>query len=337
MTRRGLSVLLLFVVSLAGCTRVSNLIPDPTPSAFRIVSYNAEWLFDGVADPAGSPWASPAAAQEHLEDVAEALRQLSANYISLAEVENAEMLSKLNALLGNAYTPIFVQGTDTSTGQDVAALSAIAPLRAPSRTENRVAYPVPGSSLACSTGTKGVSKHYVAELDLYGTPITILGAHFLAYPDRCERSIEREAQATVIANLAREAISHGREVIVLGDLNDFDGAAIDAAGNRPSSQVLSILKNLDPAVEGDELVNVCATLPQDDRYTDWYDRDGDGIDDGTREHSQIDFILVSRGLAERIAYVTLAHSTPAGAVSDHWPVVLDLSLSSEVATTTPVP
>jgi hypothetical protein len=335
MTRRGLSVLVLFVVSLAGCTRVSNLIPDPTPSAFRIVAYNAEWLFDGVADPAESPWASPAAAQEHLEDVAEALRQLNANYISLAEVENAEMLSKLNALLGDAYTPIFVQGTDTSTGQDVAALSALAPLQAPSRTESRVPYPVPGSSLACGTGTKGVSKHYVAELDLYGTPTTILGAHFLAYPDRCSRSIEREAQATVIANLAREAISHGREVIVLGDLNDFDAATPDVAGNKPISQVLALLKDLDPATAGDELVNVCATLTQEDRYTDWYDRDKDGVDDGKSERSQIDFILVSRGLAEHIAYVTIAHTTPAGAVSDHWPIVLDLSIPSEIASATP--
>lgn len=335
MTRWGLSVLLLFVVSLAGCTRVSNLIPDPTPSAFRIVAFNTEWLFDGVADPDESPWASPAAAQEHLEAVADALRPLNADYIGLAEVENAEMLSKLNALLGNAYTPIFVQGTDTSTGQDVAALSALAPLQAASRTENRVAYPVPGSSLACGTGTKGVSKHYVVELDLYGTPTTILGAHFLAYPDRCERSIEREAQATVLANLAREAISRGREVIVLGDLNDFDGATLDAAGSKPISKVLAILKNPDPATEGDELANVCATLPQEDRYSDWYDRDGDGIDDGTREHSQIDYILVSRGLVERVAYVTIAHTTPAGAVSDHWPVVMDLTIPAEAASTSP--
>jgi endonuclease/exonuclease/phosphatase family metal-dependent hydrolase len=335
MTRRGLSVLVLFVVSLAGCTRVSNLIPDPTPSAFRIVAYNAEWLFDGVADPAESPWASPAAAQEHLEDVAEALRQLSANYISLAEVENAEMLSKLNALLGSAYTPIFVQGTDTSTGQDVAALSTLAPLQAPSRTRNRVAYPVPGSSLACGSGDSGVSKHYVAELDLYGTPITILGVHFRAFPESCKESAQREAQATVIANLAREAISSGREVIVLGDLNDFDGAALDAAGNTPSSQVLSILKNIDPTVESDELVNVCATLPQEERYSDWYDRDGDGIDDGRLEHSQIDYILVSRGLAERVAYVAIAHTTPASAVSDHWPVVMDLTIPAAIATSTP--
>jgi len=327
-------LLFLGVLFLSGSARASELVPVAAASTFRIVAFNAEWLFDGVNDSIDH-WGTPARAQQHLEAVADVLRPLDADYISLAEVENADMLSKLNVLLGGAYTPIFVQGTDTSTGQDVAALSTLTPRQAPDRTDERVNYPVAGSFLSCGAGDTGVSKHYVAEFDLQGTPVTIIGAHFLAYPDRCSRSIEREAQATVLANLARDAISRGREVIVLGDLNDFDGAALDAAGNKPSSQVLSILKNLDSAAEGDELVNVCATLPQEDRYSDWYDRDGDGIDDGKLEHSQIDFILVSRRLSQRIAYVTIAHTTPAGAVSDHWPIVLDLSLSAEVAATAP--
>jgi endonuclease/exonuclease/phosphatase family metal-dependent hydrolase len=150
-------------------------------------------------------------------------------------------------------------------------------------------------------------------------------------PDRCDRSIQREAQATVLADLARDALAAGRNVIVLGDLNDFDGATLDVAGSRPSSQVLSILKNLDPATEGDELVNVCARLPQSERYTNWYDRDDDGIDDGVREHSQIDFILVSRGLADRIHYVAIDHTAPAGEVSDHWPIVVDFALGTDIA------
>ncbi len=334
MARRGLCLLVLGALFLAGCARASDLVPVAAASTFRIVAFNAEWLFDGVSDSIDH-WGTPARAQQHLEAVADVLRPLDADYISLAEVENADMLSRLNALLGGAYTPLFVQGTDSSTGQDVAALSTLTPTRTPDRTDERVNYPVAGSFLSCGAGDTGVSKNYWAEFDLQGTPVTIIGAHFLAYPDRCSRSIEREAQATVLANLAREAISRGREVIVLGDLNDFDGAALDAAGNKPSSQVLSILKNLDPAAEGDELVNVCATLPQEDRYTDWYDRNGNGIDDGKLEHSQIDFILVSHGLAERIAYVTIAHATPAGAVSDHWPIVMDLTIPAAVASTAP--
>ncbi|MCX6092105.1 MAG: endonuclease/exonuclease/phosphatase family protein [Candidatus Bipolaricaulota bacterium] len=330
--KRLLLLPILGVLLLSGCTRAADLVLPPAASTFRVVAFNAEWLFDGVNDSIDH-WGSPARAQAHLEGVADVLRPLDADYIGLAEVEDAGMLSKLDALLGNGYSQIFVQGTDTSTGQDVAALSTLTPLQAPSRTDERVAYPVAGSLLTCGSGTYAVSKNYRADFDLAGTPVTIIGAHFLAYPDRCDRSIQREAQATVLANLAREALARGREVIVLGDLNDFDPAAFDAAENRPSSRVLSILKDLDPSVEGDELVNVCAALPQEDRYTDWYDRNGNGIDDGAREHSQIDFILVSRGLADRVAYVTIAHTTAAGAVSDHWPIVMDLTIPAEVAVT----
>ncbi len=334
MVRRASFLLALALPFLVGSAQASDVVAAPDAPVFRIVAFNAEWLFDGVDDSIDH-WGSPERAQQHLEDVADSLRTLDADYISLEEVENADMLGRLNALLGGAYSPIFVQGTDTSTGQDVAALSALLPERAAERTDERVAYPIAGSLLSCGTGTSGVSKNYWVNLDLQGTPVTIIGTHLLAYPDRCSRSIEREAQATVLADLARDAVSRGREIILLGDLNDFDGAAPDAAGNKPGSRVLALLKNLDPARDGDELVNVCAALPQEERYTDWYDRNGNGIDDGKIEHSQIDFILVSPALAERVSYVSIAHTTAAGEVSDHWPIVMDLAIPAELASATP--
>jgi len=323
-------VLLLGLGLFSACAYGFDSVPAPAPSTFRMVAFNAEWLFDGIADSIDN-WGSPAKAEQHLEDVAAVLAPLDANYISLAEVEDAAILARLNDLLGAVYTPIFVQGTDTSTGQDVAALSMLVPVQSPSRTDERIAYPIAGSTLTCGKGSSAVSKNYVAEVDLAGIPVTIIGTHLLAYPDRCDRSVQREAQATVLADQAREALARGREVILLGDLNDFDGAAPDAAGNRPSSKVLTILKDLDPATPGDELANACGSLPQNERYTDWYDRNGNGIDDGAREHSQIDYVLVSQGLADRISYVTIAHTTRAGAVSDHWPIVVDFALPTDVA------
>jgi len=212
-------------------------VPIPAPSTFRVVAFNAEWLFDGVND-AIDHWGCPALSRRHLEAVAAALRPLEADYISLAEVEDAAMLSRLNALRGGTYTPIIIQGKDTSTCQDVAALSLLPP-QAATRVDERVGFPVAGSALRCGGGTAGVSKNYCADFDPAGTAITIIGVHFLACSDRCGRSIEREAQAVVIRNLALEALLRGREVILLGDFNDFDGATPDAAENRPISQVFS--------------------------------------------------------------------------------------------------
>lgn len=338
MKRRSLCPLLVCLL-VAGGGAASELVLPPESAAFRVVAFNAEWLFDGRNDTVGScgHCSSPAAADEHLNAIAVVLGALAPDYVSLAEVEDAAVLARLNVLLGGSYHEIFVEGTDTATGQDVAALSRLAPTRSPSRTSERAAYPVPGSRLACGAGSQGVSKNYVAELDLGGIPVTLIGVHFLAYPDRCDRSIQREAQASVIAKAARAALARGNEVVVLGDVNDFDSAAPDAAGNRPTSRVLDLLKDLVPEAAGDELVNVCATLPQAERFTDWYDRDDDGLDDGAAEHSQIDYVLVSRGLADRVRYVAIAHTTPAGVVSDHWPIVVDFTLASEASDATPTP
>lgn len=321
----------LTLLVLTGCAPAPNVTPGPTAEAFRIVAYNAEWLFDGVGDPDGAPWSDRPEADRHLQDVAGVLGRPGGDFIGLAEVEDAAILGRLNDLLGGGYESVFVQGTDVATGQDVAALTKIQPSATPCRSERRASYPVPGSVLACATGDSGVSKHYAIDLTILGFPVTILGTHLRAYPDRCKEAAQREAQAKVLADLARDARGRGREIVILGDLNDYDGAVPDSAGSRPISIVLATLKDLDPSTPGDELDNVCARLPQSERYTCWYDRDDDGKDDGGSERSQIDFVLVSRRLAALVTAVSIDHSTPAGSVSDHWAVVVDLALSTSAA------
>ncbi len=325
--------LLVAALALGGCAPPREPSPDPVATTFRLVAYNAEWLLDGAGDPDAAPWQDRAAADRHLHAVAGVLGRLDADFIGLAEVENLEILERLSVLIGDAHDALFVQGTDVATGQDVAALAKVSPTRNPQRTERRAAYPVPGSALACATGDSGVSKHYAIEVTILGFPVTVLGAHLRAFPDGCKESAQREAQAAVLAALAREALHRGREVVLLGDLNDYDAAVPDVAGNRPISVVLATLKDVDPASPGDELENVCARLPQRERYTHWYDRDGDGVDDGTRELSQIDYVLVSRGLAPLVQQVAIDRSYPPGAVSDHWPVVVDFALPAQLAST----
>jgi hypothetical protein len=67
---------------------------------------------------------------------------------------------------------------------------------------------------------------------------------------------------------------------------------------------------------------------QDQRYTAWYDKDGDNTDDGTSagENSAIDHILVSKNLWDLVTEVDIIHEAPAGvsgeALSDHWPLIV---------------
>lgn len=51
--------------------------------------------------------------------------------------------------------------------------------------------------------------------------------------------------------LVSEAIGLGHLVVVMGDLNDFDGTVMDASGSKPISSVLQILRDPIPSSPGD--------------------------------------------------------------------------------------
>jgi len=296
---------------------------------FTVVALNACWLFDGVGeDDFSTAPQSPEAAEEHLRDVAAYLAAVEPDIVSIAEIEDHRMLDRLNERLGGEYHPIFVQGSDDYTGQDVAALSRF-PVMGSGRSDARARYPIPESQLRGPQGTEGVSKHYWATTEIGGWTITWIGLHLLAYPDDLQRVTRREAQASIIRDLARRFLDAGHEVVVLGDVNDFDSDVCDAAANEPRSCVDRLLKDVDPDREGDELVNICRDVEPSERYTYWYDRNRNGIDDGDTEHSQIDHVYVSQGLAARLVDVRIDRAYEAGTVSDHWPIVATFELPTE--------
>jgi len=160
-----------------------------------------------------------------------------------------------------------------------------------------------------------------------GVFITFIGLHLLAYPDELERFVRREAQALIIQNLAKEFFDLGHEVVILGDVNDFDSVVCDAADNDPRSCVDLLFKDIDPDADGDELFNAAASIPQAQRYTYWYDENRNGIDDGPEEHSMIDHMYVTRGLLEAIIDIRIDHAGyEARTVSDHWPIIATFDL-----------
>jgi len=317
---------------LAGCgtdTTEPAAAGGAEPASWTVVALNAWWLFDGIGEEEFSTAPqSPEEAEAHLSDVASYLASIDPDFVSLAEIEDRSMLDRLNEKLGNGYRPIFVQGTDEETGQDVAALSRF-PVTETGRSDAQVRYPIPESSLRGPMGTEAVYKHYWATTEVGGRTIALIGLHLLAYPDELQRVVRREAQASIIRDLARGFLDAGHEVIVLGDVNDFDADVCDAAGNEPRTCVDRLLKDVDPVRDGDELVNVCDRLEPCERYTYWYDRNRNGVDDGDAEHSQIDHIYASRGLIPYLTEVRIDHSYAARTVSDHWPVIATFEFPAE--------
>ena len=298
---------------------------EPAPvwaaDGLRFATFNGEFLFDGVGDEgeATFDWkGDPARARAHRDAVGAVIRQLDADVVLVPETENLTALQMLvdESLADMGYTAVLVDGRDSFTGQDVGLLTRL-PVEASGRDDDRVA-------VGISDQLYGVSKNLWARLTLPdGTPVTVVGIHFLAQPDNVERRDRREAQAEVIRQRVEAELALGRQVVVLGDFNDFDDAVLDRRGSRPITDVLAIVKRAGPGPD-DDLVNVLGDVPQADRFTALYDRNRSGtIDPG--ELSAIDHILLSPALYRRVVDVRYVHSHDPREVSDHFPVVVTLA------------
>lgn len=287
----------------------------------RVATFNGEFLFDGAGDEgeATFPWkGDPAAARAHRDAVGAVVRSLDADLVLIPETEDLATLQLLidESLADLGYEAVLVDGRDSFTGQDVGLLSRV-PVEAAGRTDER-------APVGVSDELYGVSKNLWARVTLPdGTPVTVVGVHFLARPDDVERRDRRNAQAEVIRRLVAAEVAEGREVVVMGDVNDVDGTVPDRRGSLPITDVLATLKAAGPGPE-DDLVSVLGDVPQAERFTSFYDRDADGqFDEG--EFSAIDHVLLSPALYRRVVDVRYVHAHDPREVSDHFPIVVTLS------------
>ena len=293
--------------------------PVWTVPGVRIASFNGEFLFDGEGDEgqADFPWkGDPEKARAHRDAVGRVVRMLDADVVVMPETENLNALGLMNteSLAGMGYTPYLVPGQDRFTGQNLGLLSRV-PVDTTGRTNERVAVGV-------TDQLYGVSKNVFARMTLAGMPVTVVGVHFLAQPDNPGRQPQREAQAEVIRRLVAREVALGRQVIVMGDFNDFDDAVPDRRGSVPITNVLATIKRAGDG-PADDLVNVIGDVPQASRFTSLYDRNNDGVI-GPDDLSAIDHILLSPALYARVRDVRYVHAHDPRTVTDHFPVVVTL-------------
>jgi len=316
------------------CPNAPSKPQDRRTNTSRLVisTFNAEWLFlDGKNCPgSGCPWANEAAALQHLADVAAVVKGVDADIITIEEVQGCDVLRALIDLLPSdfGYKPYLVKGTDTSTGQNVGLLTRIDPSIDLQRTEQRASFPISGTDCGPTTaGTSGISKHYYTIINVNGIRILFVGMHLIAFPIDPSRCNQREAQATVARSLITSLEGEFDELVILGDLNDYSGTVIDAAGDKPTSRVLEWFGSI-PSVDID-MTNVAQYLTQPNRYTAWYDIDNSCSDQGGKEHTSIDHLLISPGLNAKRTSSSIDHSYTVSCktkVSDHWPVIVELAV-----------
>jgi predicted extracellular nuclease len=172
-------------------------------------------------------------------------------------------------------------------------------------------------------------KPLVGEFVFQGKPVFLIANHFVAklgdqdqdgryqYPDQSSEA-QREAQAAEVHTFTQQilAINPNADVVVLGDLNDYQfspALATLETGNANDSGT-SILQDL------------ITTLPVNQQYT--YDYEG--------VSEVLDHILVSPSLQGHTTYqVAHINSEFTAQTSDHDPQVVDLALPAVTTPTTP--
>jgi exonuclease III len=292
--------------------------PSFRTEGLRIATFNVEFLFDGV-EPEGQasfPWkGDPEAARNHRQGVARIIRALDADVVMLQEVENLEVLEMMIAesLSDMGYRAYYVPGRDQFTRQDVGMLARV-PVDTVGRTDER-------ARVGTTRQEYGVSKNMWARVNLGGIPTTLINIHFLARPDDAERKPQREAQAEVIRQIADREYALGREVIVLGDFNDFDDLIPDRRNSTPITSVVATIKSAGPGLR-----NVMAEVPQHQRFTNFWDRNrNDRVEEG--EMSAIDHILLPPRFYSLLREVQYVHGHDPTFGPDHFPIVVTFALA----------
>lgn len=300
-----------------------------------VAAYNTEWLFWDRSNCPGSgcPWPNQEAAELHFKAIAQEIETLNADIVSLEEVQDCSALNRLISYMqsNSGYVPYLISGTDTATGQNVGLLTRVDPSMDLTRTDYRYEYPVYGSKCygdssslkQVEVDTTGLSKHYYTIIKVNDIRILFVGIHLVAFPTMDVRCSQREAQASVVQYIVKSMEGQYDELIILGDCNDYSATPLDAAGDVPTSRVLEFL-SMPTYSEDYVMTNVASVLPQSLRYSCWWDADDSCYDEGGKENTMIDHLLVSPGLNNVMVSGTIAHTYNAsckGYYSDHWPVV----------------
>jgi len=198
------------------------------------------------------------------------------------------------------------------------------------RNENKISYPIEGSNCGYlgPISSTGVSKHYITEFNISGINIAFIASHLIAIPSDPHRCAQREGQAQVLQNVVYNYVNKGYEIILLGDMNDYDNEVLDLNSDKPLSHVLGILKGIEGEKKGQyELTNVAIKIPQNERYSDWWDSDNNCKTSSQKDYSMIDHVLVSKNILSKIknAYIYHGYSEYCDKISsDHFPVVVEL-------------
>lgn len=297
-----------------------------------VATFNSEWLFMDDCPSTGCVWKSNKEAEEHMKQVAKTIYKLDADIVNVLEVESCRTLARMLAFMppGHGYRPYVVRSADDCTGQTLGMLTRVDPVKSLERSLAKVSFPVKNTKCppAGVSGKTGSTKHYVTRFEVKNsvgkvTSFVMAGAHLLSQPQDLKRCSRREGQAVVVREAVERARRPSDKIIILGDLNDTDNWVQTPSGAKSISGVLPILRS----TGGNWLQSVADKLSFADRFSAWWDANGNCKDDGGKEHTLIDHILVSNDWNIESAFTDHSYTVSCSRrVSDHWPLAVTLKL-----------
>lgn len=317
--------------------------PRSAPEPFTVMTWNLEWFFDDETGDNYSKLAREKSAPSRPEwnwrrdAIAHSIAASRPTVLAVQEVENRRVLWYLSRALARnhqlVYRELAIESRDHYTEQDVGIM-----YRPPADIllQSQGAYPRRMRSL---NRYYDVSKHLMAVFEFPAGETTervqVINVHLRSGSDSAPLRLR---QARLINHWIAELISHGENVILLGDFNT-DETGVES---RKESE-LGIVSGLETPSEQDDLVDLNLRLPPGNRQTHLLEgRQFDRIfcsralleDDPSRPDLVFSHIEIRRDLAIRGQPDTAeAHwenywSLPAEErdLSDHYPVLATFEL-----------
>lgn len=300
-----------------------------------LMQYNVEWLFLDYCKSSDCPgqgctWKNESQAYLHLNYVNDVINKFNPDIINLCEVEGCHELNSLINLTKNLdYQPYLIHGTDKFTGQNVGMISKIDPNKSIYRINDKESYPINESNCGNNDEKKitNVPKNFVSEFTINNMNIAIISAHLISKPLDPIPCSKREAQSIILQKIINKYIKNNFEVIMIGDLNDFDNKVLDLNSNIPKSKVLDILKGQDGPLKNQyKLSSVAEKIIKEERFTNWYNSNNNCSIESRYDYAMIDHILVTDKLLSKIQNTSIYHGYKefCGKMnSDHYPVIVD--------------
>lgn len=246
--------------------------------------------------------------KEASENVAQIIKQMNADILTLTEVGGAEdlkvLMTALNQIGVNYDYQAVCDCTDSFTGQHVAIFSKY-PIK-------EIWSQIPGRAIYLeetdgdSEGETGISKGLKATVTVGSKDIDIFVLHLKSERGGFDSDAQRLAQASIARRAIIQQLNLGRKVIVTGDLNSEKG-----------TESIYRVRGFDDIYE--ELIQTGHSQYFENTNVRWtYNYRG--------EPEQIDHILISPGLASRSGIKTSILETKDEKISDHNPVIVKLQL-----------